>query len=148
MLVGVTGGIDGVNTMREKILTYIEHNSRIDLEDLAMMLGTDQATRVNELEAMVFYHKIFTEDVLKRKITHFFRNHVELFFENEEKIIDPNELWEAVRKEVFSNDGKLPIMFVVMSGGENGVNMSFIPDSFDLEDHNYFNPRTAIPLGE
>ena len=30
--------------MREKILTYIEHNSRIDLEDLAMMLGTDEAT--------------------------------------------------------------------------------------------------------
>ena len=44
--------------MREKILTYIEHNSRIDLEDLAMMLGTDQATIVNELEAMENEHVI------------------------------------------------------------------------------------------
>ena len=44
--------------MREKILTYIEHNSRIDLEDLAMMLGTDQATIMNELEAMEDEHII------------------------------------------------------------------------------------------
>ena len=27
--------------MREKILTYIERNSRVDLKDLAIMLGTD-----------------------------------------------------------------------------------------------------------
>lgn len=29
--------------MREKILTYIERNSRVDLKDLAIMLGTDEA---------------------------------------------------------------------------------------------------------
>ena len=27
--------------MREKILTYIERNSRVDLKDLAIMLGTE-----------------------------------------------------------------------------------------------------------
>ena len=44
--------------MREKILTYIEHNSKIDLNDLAMMLGCDQATVMNELEAMENEHVI------------------------------------------------------------------------------------------
>jgi len=140
-----------ISTLEEKGLELVEirkkttHPRVVEFPDVKQLVLQYQ---LNELEAMVFYHKIFTEDVLKRKITHFFRNHVELFFENEKKVIDPNELWEIVRKEVFPNDGKLPIMFVVMSGGENGVNMSFIPDSFDLEDHNYFNPRTAIPLGE
>ena len=38
--------------MREKILTFIEKNSRIDLKDLALMLGVDEASVMNELEAM------------------------------------------------------------------------------------------------
>ena len=38
--------------MREKILTFIEKNSRIDLKELAIMLGVDEASVVNELEAM------------------------------------------------------------------------------------------------
>lgn len=38
--------------MREKILNYIEHNSRIDTKDLAMLLGCDELTVLNELEAM------------------------------------------------------------------------------------------------
>jgi DNA-binding Lrp family transcriptional regulator len=38
--------------MREKILGYIETNSRIELRDLAMLLDTDEATVMNELEAM------------------------------------------------------------------------------------------------
>ena len=38
--------------MREKILTFIEKNSRIDLKDLAIMLGVDEAAVMNELEAM------------------------------------------------------------------------------------------------
>ena len=29
--------------MREKILTFIEKNSRIDLKELAVLLGMDQA---------------------------------------------------------------------------------------------------------
>ncbi|MBR5337576.1 MAG: Lrp/AsnC family transcriptional regulator [Lachnospiraceae bacterium] len=38
--------------MREKILTFIEKNSRIDLKDLAIMLGVDEVAVANELEAM------------------------------------------------------------------------------------------------
>ena len=38
--------------MREKILTFIEKNSRIDLEELAIILGVDKASVMNELEAM------------------------------------------------------------------------------------------------
>ena len=38
--------------MQEKILTFIEKNSRIDLKDLALMLGVDEASVMNELEAM------------------------------------------------------------------------------------------------
>ena len=38
--------------MREKILTFIEKNSRIDLGELAIMLGVEEAAVANELEAM------------------------------------------------------------------------------------------------
>ena len=38
--------------MREKIMTFIENNSRIDLNELAIMLGVDEASVVKELEAM------------------------------------------------------------------------------------------------
>ncbi len=44
--------------MREKILSYIETNSRVDLHDLAIMMGTDEATVMNELEAMEQEHII------------------------------------------------------------------------------------------
>lgn len=38
--------------MREKILTFIEKNSRVDLKELAIMLGVEEAAVVNELEHM------------------------------------------------------------------------------------------------
>lgn len=38
--------------MREKILGYIEKNSRIDLGELAVILGTTQAEVANEISAM------------------------------------------------------------------------------------------------
>ena len=38
--------------MREKIMTFIEKNSRIDLKELAIMLGVEEAAVVNELEKM------------------------------------------------------------------------------------------------
>ena len=38
--------------MSEKILTFIEKNSRIDLKELAIVLGVDEVTVANELEAM------------------------------------------------------------------------------------------------
>ena len=39
--------------MREKILTYIEKNSRVSLKDLAILLGTDEVTVANEIAAML-----------------------------------------------------------------------------------------------
>lgn len=44
--------------MREKILTFIEKNSRIDLKELAIVLGVDEASVVNELEQMEAEHII------------------------------------------------------------------------------------------
>ena len=38
--------------MREKILNYIEKNSRIDVSELALRVGADEQTVLNELEAM------------------------------------------------------------------------------------------------
>ena len=38
--------------MREKILNYIEHNSKIAITDLAALLGTTEVNVMNELEAM------------------------------------------------------------------------------------------------
>ncbi|MCR5802612.1 MAG: Lrp/AsnC family transcriptional regulator [Lachnospiraceae bacterium] len=38
--------------MREQVLNAIERNSRIDLKELAVMLGTDETTVVNELQAL------------------------------------------------------------------------------------------------
>lgn len=38
--------------MREKILTFIEKNGRIELQELAVLLGVDAAVVMNELEAM------------------------------------------------------------------------------------------------
>ncbi|MCR5790265.1 MAG: Lrp/AsnC family transcriptional regulator [Lachnospiraceae bacterium] len=38
--------------MREKILTFIEKNSRVDLKELAVILGMTEADVANELEAM------------------------------------------------------------------------------------------------
>ena len=44
--------------MREKILTFIEKNSRVDLHDLAVLLGVDEQMVINELEAMEAEHVI------------------------------------------------------------------------------------------
>lgn len=44
--------------MREKILTFIEKNSRVDLKDLAVMLGTEEAVVANELATMEEEHII------------------------------------------------------------------------------------------
>ena len=44
--------------MREKILSYIETNSRVDLHDLAIIMDSDEATIMNELEAMENEHII------------------------------------------------------------------------------------------
>lgn len=38
--------------MREKILSIIEKNSRVDLKELAVILGTEEIEIVNEMQAM------------------------------------------------------------------------------------------------
>ena len=38
--------------MREEILTFIEKNSRVDLRELAIIVGTDEVTVANEMAAM------------------------------------------------------------------------------------------------
>ena len=38
--------------MREQILNLIEKNSRIDVAELALRVGADEAAVLNELEAM------------------------------------------------------------------------------------------------
>jgi len=44
--------------MREKILTFIEKNSRVDLKELAIVLGVDEVVVANELAAMEQEHII------------------------------------------------------------------------------------------
>jgi len=44
--------------MREKILMYIEKNSRANLKDLAIILGVDEVVIANELAAMESEHVI------------------------------------------------------------------------------------------
>ena len=44
--------------MREKLLYFIEKNSRIAIKELAIMLGVNEATVMNELEAMEQEHVI------------------------------------------------------------------------------------------
>lgn len=41
-----------MNDTRLKILTFIEKNSRVDLKELAVILGVEEPTVVEELEAM------------------------------------------------------------------------------------------------
>ena len=49
---------DAEMEMREKILTFIEKNSRVDLKELAIMLGVEEAAVANEMAAMEEEHII------------------------------------------------------------------------------------------
>ena len=44
--------------MREKILTFIEKNSRVDIKELAVLLGVDETMVLNELAQMEQEHII------------------------------------------------------------------------------------------
>lgn len=56
---GTPGGRKGEGMeMREKILTFIEKNSRVDLKELAIMLGIEEAAVANEMAAMEEEHII------------------------------------------------------------------------------------------
>jgi len=139
-----------ISALEEKGLEFVGVRKKITLPSVVESPSMKQLVlqyQLNELDAMVFYRGMFSESVLKKKLDHFFRNHVELSFENEEETINLRELWNVCR-ETFGNDRKLPIMFVVPTSGENGFDGSFFADDFELDAHDYFNPRTAIPLGE
>lgn len=62
--------------MREKILDVIEKNARIDLKDLAVMLGIDEVALANEIAAMekekiiCGYHTLINwDDTSEEKVT-------------------------------------------------------------------------------
>lgn len=62
--------------MREAILRHMEKNSRIDLKELAILLGTDEVTVANEVAAMekeqiiCGYHTLIDwEKTTKEKVT-------------------------------------------------------------------------------
>ena len=73
--------------------------------------------QLNGMKAMVFYQKKFSPGVLAIKMSNFYRNRVELFFESEELSFNPDELWEEISKKVFRSERKLPIMFVMKDEG-------------------------------
>ena len=58
--------------MREEILTFIEKNSRVDLKELAIIVGTDEVTVANEMAAMekeriiCGYHTVINWDKASR----------------------------------------------------------------------------------
>lgn len=41
-----------MNDTRRQILNYIERNCKVDLKELAILLGTDEVTVMNEIDAM------------------------------------------------------------------------------------------------
>lgn len=105
-------------------------------------------SKLDELEAMNFYRKNFTFEELEKEIKHLHGNHVELFFESDHESINPNGLWELIVEKIFHGGKKMPLMFVTMSGDENGFNDSFIPNLFEPDGPCYLPVRTLMPLGQ
>ena len=103
--------------------------------------------QLEEFDAMKWYREKFSESVLNKKLGHLLGNHVELFFECGTEFVEPDELWNAIRKEAFPNDRKFPLMFVVTTSGDNGVDSPFIPDNFDMEILN-MKFRTLRPMSK
>ncbi len=84
-------------------------------------------SKFRSLEAMEYYRERFSDFVLRKKLIHFFGNHVELFFEDEENVHDVHNLWKSISRHAFSQ-GKIPIMFVVDSSDGNGTDEPYIPE--------------------
>jgi len=129
---------------------FVEIKKRITLHSGNEFSGIGQfilKSKLKDLEAMNFYHERFV-GILDEKIEHLYGNNVELFFENEEKQFEPNELWEVIVDKVFEKGKDMPIIFVVTTGDGDGFDGSFIPNDFEPEAHEYYNPRTLMPLGK
>lgn len=140
---------DIISVLERRGLEFLEIRKKITSNSCKEFPTVDQLilkAKLQELEAMEFYHEKFDADVLDKKINYFYGNHVELFFESGEKIVDPNELWEFIAEFVFDKGRKLPIMFVVATSEENGFEGSFIPDDFEAEGMCRIDIRTITPL--
>ena len=114
-------GLDFLNITKKTTTT-----DSLEFPSFKLFILRNQIVEFNFVE---FYRKKFKPFVLEQKFNYFLRNHVELFFESEERIFDPDELWKACR-ETFESDRKVPIMLVVTSNDANGEMNSFIPDTF------------------
>ena len=74
--------------MREKILAVIEKNSRIDIKDLAILLGESEVAVANEIAEMekehiiCGYHTLInwenTSGIFKPQISHLLTEHSDL----------------------------------------------------------------------
>ncbi len=113
-------GLDFINITKKTTAT-----DSLEFSNFKLFILRNQIVEFNFVE---FYRKKFKPFVLEQKFNYFLRNHVELFFESENRILDPDDLWQACR-ETFESDRKVPIMLVVTSSDENGEMNSFIPDN-------------------
>lgn len=75
---------------------------------------------LKDQEAMDFYRRKFSPEVLERKLDYLFENNVEMTFESE-KALGPNEIWEYIVEKLYhDNLKKLPLMFVLGSRKTHG----------------------------
>jgi hypothetical protein len=114
--------------LKERGFEFLEIRNRIlqSFSTVPTMGQVISQAKLNEQEAMDFYRWKYDAEDLEKKIKHFNKNHTEIFFESGEKNIDSNEIWEDIAEHVFN--GQLPLMFVVVTGEENGLYKPFIPE--------------------
>lgn len=123
---------DIISVLERKGLEFLEIRKKTTFPADASLLSIEPfiiRNQIADFDFVKFYRERFKPSVLEQKFNYFLRNHVELFFESEERIFDPDDLWQACR-ETFESDRKVPIMLVVTSSDENGEMNSFIPDTF------------------
>ena len=114
-------GLDFINITKKTTAT-----DSLAFPNFKLFILRNQIAEFNFVE---FYRKKFKPLVLEKKFNYFLRNHVELFFESEDKIYDPDDLWQVCH-ETFESDRKVPIMLVITDNDVNGEMKPFIPDTF------------------
>ena len=135
-----------ISVLEKKGLELVEIRKKVSSSSTESLPNLKQLVvqhQLNELDAMEWYRKKFSDLSLQKMLNRLFRNHIELFFESGADL-DSHELWEAIRNEAFPNDRKFPLMFVVKTSGENGINVPFIPEDFAFDEMN-FKSRTLRP---
>jgi hypothetical protein len=135
-----------ISVLEKRGLELVEIRKKVSSSNVESLPNLKQLVvqyQLNELDAMEWYRKKFTDLALQKMLNRLFRNHVELFFESEVDL-DSHELWETIRTEVFPKDRKFSLMFVIKTSGENGINVPFIPEDFAFDEMN-FKFRTLRP---